>query len=75
VGGIPELVQPGKTGWLVPAGDEVALAQAMREALITPVTQLAAMGTAARRHIFDHHDAIKEAKKLKRLFEQSISQV
>jgi colanic acid/amylovoran biosynthesis glycosyltransferase len=71
VGGIPELVQPGKTGWLVPASDEVALAQAMHEALIAPVTQLAAMGAAGRRHILEHHDALKEAKKLKTLFEQS----
>ncbi len=71
VAGIPELVQPGKTGWLVPAGDEVALAQAMREALLMPVEQLTTMGEAGRRHILEHHDVLKEAKKLKNLLERS----
>ncbi len=69
VAGIPELVQPGKTGWLVPAGDEVALAAAMREALLAPIAELTAMGAAGRLHIIEQHDALKEAKKLKRLFE------
>ncbi len=70
VAGIPELVQPGKTGWLVPAGDEVALARAMQEALVAPVAQLAAMGAAGRRHILDQHDVLKEATKLKSLMER-----
>ena len=73
VAGIPELVEPGKTGWLVPAGDEVALAEAMREALTAPVEQLAAMGIAGRRHVLDQHDVHKEAKKLKSLLERSIA--
>jgi len=72
VGGIPELVQPGKTGWLVPAGDEVALAKAMREAIGAPVEQLSAMGLAGRRHIVENHDAFKEAKKLKSLMQQAL---
>ena len=70
VAGIPELVQPAKSGWLVPAGDEVSLAEAMREALIMPVAQLTALGLAGRRHVMDHHSALEEAKKLKCLFEQ-----
>ncbi len=69
VAGIPELVQAGKTGWLVPASDEVAQAEAMREALTAPVAQLAAMGAAGRQHILDQHDALKEAKKLKCLWQ------
>jgi glycosyltransferase involved in cell wall biosynthesis len=73
VAGIPELVQPGKTGWLVPAGDEVALAEAMREALEAPVEQLAAMGDLGRLHIRECHDTFKEAVKLKHLFEERLS--
>jgi glycosyltransferase involved in cell wall biosynthesis len=69
IAGIPELVRPGSTGWLVPSGDEVALADAMREALAAPVRQLADMGAAARAHIIAQHDARKEAKRLKELFE------
>jgi colanic acid/amylovoran biosynthesis glycosyltransferase len=71
IGGIPELVQPGKTGWLVPGGDEIALAQAMREALTAPIAQLTQMGAAGRCHILEHHDALKEAEKLKNLLERS----
>jgi glycosyltransferase involved in cell wall biosynthesis len=72
VAGIPEIVQPGKTGWLVPAGDDVALAQAMDEALVAPPAQLAAMGAAGRLHIVDQHDVLREAEKLKSLMERAI---
>jgi glycosyltransferase involved in cell wall biosynthesis len=71
VAGIPELVQPGRTGWLVPAGDEIALAYAMREALEAPVAQLTAMGAAGRLQVIEHHDTMKEALKLKALFEST----
>jgi glycosyltransferase involved in cell wall biosynthesis len=72
VGGIPELVANGKTGWLVPAGDELALAQAMQEALSASVSQLQEMGAAGRRHVREQHDVHKEALKLKGLFERSV---
>jgi glycosyltransferase involved in cell wall biosynthesis len=69
VAGIPELVEPGKSGWLVPAGDEAALANAMREALAAPPARLNAMGAAGRAHVLEQHDAFKEAGKLKVLIE------
>ncbi len=69
VGGIAELVQPGVTGWLVPASDEVALAEAMREALAMSIERLSDMGKTARAHVLEHHDVVKEAKKLIGLFE------
>jgi colanic acid/amylovoran biosynthesis glycosyltransferase len=68
IAGIPELVQSGKTGWLVPSSDEAALAQAMHEALVATVDQLTGMGAAGRVHVSEHHDAFKEAKKLRELF-------
>jgi glycosyltransferase involved in cell wall biosynthesis len=70
VGGIPELVESGKTGWLVPPGDEIALYEAMRAALETPADQLAAMGAVGRLRVLERHDSIKEAGKLKQLFER-----
>jgi len=73
IAGIPELVQPGQTGWLVPASDEIALAEAMREALVAPIDQLATMGAAARARVMERHDALKEATKLKELFEGNSS--
>ena len=73
IAGIPELVQPGQTGWLVPASDEKALAEAMRDNLATSAEELARMGSAAKNHIVDRHDSHKEATKLKRLFTRSKS--
>ena len=70
IAGIPELVRPGENGWLVPAGDEVALAQALREVLAAPVDQLMAMGAAGRTRIIERHDVIKEAGNLKDLFDR-----
>lgn len=75
VAGIPELVQLGSTGWLVPAGDVDALADAMNEVLAAPVEKLATMGARGRVHVVEHHDALKEAAKLKRLFEDHVSTV
>lgn len=37
VGGVPEIIRPGETGWLVPADDAGALADAILEALTNPV--------------------------------------
>lgn len=57
IAGIPELVEEGKTGWLVPAGDSQGLARAMAVALDKPVERLNEMGQAgikrarARHHI------------------------
>lgn len=73
IAGIPELIRPGHTGWLVPASDEIALAEAMREALAASVDELARMGAAGRRHVAEYHDSRKEATKLKTLFERSIA--
>lgn len=36
VGGIPDMVHPGRTGWLVPSGSPAVLAAAMRECLDHP---------------------------------------
>ena len=48
VGGIPEVVEDGISGFLVPPGDAVGLARAV-EALIADPPRRAAMGAAARR--------------------------
>jgi colanic acid/amylovoran biosynthesis glycosyltransferase len=69
IAGIPELVCPGNTGWLVPAGDEVALSNALREVLDSPVSRIEMMGAAGRLQVMEHHDVHNEAAKLKTLFE------
>jgi len=70
VAGIPELVEPGVSGWLVPSGDATALANAMRQAIHTPVEQLAEMGKTGRDRVCQNHDAAIEAKTLIDLFEK-----
>jgi colanic acid/amylovoran biosynthesis glycosyltransferase len=68
VAGIPELVDPGEHGWLVPAGDAGALAAAMLACLDAPPETIARMGEAARSKVLEHHDVDKEAGKLIDLF-------
>ncbi len=75
IAGIPELVQPGVDGWLVPAGSVAALADALRSALQTPVERLTEMGLAGRRQVLEMHDARCEAKKLVQLFRQAIGEI
>mgnify|MGYP002777102956 CR=1 FL=1 len=70
IAGIPELVQPGKSGWLVPAGSATDLAEAMRQILQTPPTELAQMGKAGASLVAQNHNAMVEARTLIRLFQQ-----
>ena len=67
VAGIPELVVPDRTGWLVPAGNIEALAGAMRQAAGADAGRLAAMGLAARDRVRDRHHIDREAGRLARL--------
>lgn len=64
VAGIPELVLPGQTGWLVPAGDDARLADAITEMAETPIDTLRAMGQAGRTRALERHDIRREADKL-----------
>lgn len=50
VAGIPEVVQDGKTGWLVPSGSVVGLSQALSEVFSDP-PRAAAIARAAREFV------------------------
>ena len=67
VGGIAELVIPGETGWLVPAGSVPALADAMRAALTLPSSDLDAMGRRGAQRVKAEHDAVVEAHRIAEL--------
>jgi glycosyltransferase involved in cell wall biosynthesis len=69
VAGIPELVEQGKHGWLVPAGDVEGLAEAMTECLGAAPEAITRMGENARQRVLQRHDADKEAAKLAALIE------
>lgn len=70
VAGIPELVRPGETGWLVPAGDADALAAALIDVLVTPTARLTEIGRAGRAAVASRHDATVEAARLARLINE-----
>jgi glycosyltransferase involved in cell wall biosynthesis len=64
VAGVPELVNPGENGWLVPPGDATALAAAMEEVLRADPAKLTEMGRAGAKRVRENHDAATEAAKL-----------
>jgi glycosyltransferase involved in cell wall biosynthesis len=47
VGGIPELIEDGRTGWLVPPGNSKAFAGRLRELILSPQQRLS-MGNVGR---------------------------
>jgi colanic acid/amylovoran biosynthesis glycosyltransferase len=69
VAGIPELVEPGVNGWLVPAGSVEALANAMTDCLEAPPCKLIPMGLKGREAVSGRHDIASEARKLSLLFD------
>jgi glycosyltransferase involved in cell wall biosynthesis len=70
VAGIAELVRPGRDGWLVPAGDVQALADAIEECLDTPASVLARMGDDAHERVVARHSIAVGAGKLAALFRE-----
>jgi colanic acid/amylovoran biosynthesis glycosyltransferase len=68
IAGVPELIENGITGWLVPAGNVDSTATAILRILSTPVAELSRMGRAGAERVRERHDARKEAARLKDLF-------
>ncbi len=68
VAGIPELVEPGVSGWLVPPGSVEALRGAIRALMETDEATLLRMGRAGARRVACQHNATLEAQKLAALF-------
>jgi colanic acid/amylovoran biosynthesis glycosyltransferase len=64
IAGIPELVHNGVNGWLIPAGDVQALAEAMREVLEHDDRALADIGLRAHERAVARHSIDTEARKL-----------
>ena len=75
VAGIAELVRPGVDGWLVPAGDVHALADAIEECLETPAPMLARMGDDAHDRVVARHSIAFGAAKLAELFREGAQRV
>lgn len=71
IAGIPELVVPGQTGWLVAPGDAAPLARAMIEMAGTGAAQRAAMGQAGRARVVARHDVNESARRLTALIAET----
>ncbi|MGL5508163.1 MAG: glycosyltransferase, partial [Microcoleaceae cyanobacterium] len=70
IAGIPELVVPGESGWLVPAGDVASLTVAIQDVLNSPVEKLAKMGMRGRNKVSEQHNLTTEVSQLMKLFQQ-----
>lgn len=68
VAGIPELLRPGKDGWLFPAGSVKDLQQAMEDCLSRSHAELERLGENARARVLSRHSIDTEAAKLAELF-------
>lgn len=73
VAGIPELVEPGRSGWLVPAGSVDALVDALRAALSAAPAQLDLLGRQGAARVSELHDSVNESRKLSALFRSVVA--
>lgn len=73
IGGIPELIEDGRTGWLVPEGDAEALAAQLVELAADPEAVRVA-GEAAREHVRRHFTIEAHASRMVSLWEESIEE-
>ncbi|MCL4675449.1 MAG: glycosyltransferase, partial [Pararhodobacter sp.] len=64
IAGVPELMQDGMTGWLVPAGDVPSLVEAITALATAPEDKLRRMGTTGRARVLMRHNVDTEAGKL-----------
>jgi glycosyltransferase involved in cell wall biosynthesis len=74
VGGVPELVDPGVTGWLVPPGDAPALAAALGQALADPEARQA-MGRTARQRAINDFSLEAMARRYESVLDRLLGQV
>ncbi len=72
-GGIPEAIEHGVSGWLVPEGDHAALGQAMVELAADPA-RLDAMGAAAAKSVAENFDLPTQVRKLEGYYQEAIEE-
>lgn len=74
VGGVLELVEPGKSGFVVPPRDPGALSEAMQRLMKLPREQLKLMGQHGRQHIAANYGMSSMAQRWIGLFEELLKQ-
>jgi len=68
VGGVPELVEDGNTGFLIPTGDAGALAKAVIKLLLEPELR-ESFGNAGKERVLKHFTIQRYVSELKKLYE------
>lgn len=71
IGGLKELIQPEKTGWLVPQRDVAALSRAINTLREQPALA-ASIGQAARRYVEAHHSSQAAAQRFLEVYQSAI---
>ena len=69
-GGAAEAVRPGVTGWLAPAGDAAALAEALQSALSLSTERRAELARAAQEHVRSRYSLAQSNRRLLQLYER-----
>jgi glycosyltransferase involved in cell wall biosynthesis len=72
-GGIPEVVEEGRTGWLVPPNDPSALAERLR-ALLLDSSQRRAMGLAGRARVREHFSVDRMVREIAQIYDEMIEE-
>lgn len=70
IAGVPELIENGVNGWIVPAGNVEATADAILRVLRTSPADLSKMGQAGCERVRERHNAATESERMKTLFER-----
>lgn len=72
-GAVPEIVQAGQTGLLVPPGDAMAMASAIERLLSYPA-QAVALGRAGREHVRQHFSAAQTVRGVEAVYADILGQ-
>jgi glycosyltransferase involved in cell wall biosynthesis len=72
VGGLPELIEDGRTGYLVPRSDVAALARCLRLLILDPERRRA-MGAAGRERVRDHFSAARMVAEIAAIYDSLVA--
>ncbi len=73
LGGTPEMIAEHETGLLVPAQDDAALADAIRDLAGRPAAERNAMGERGRQRVVEHFSLTRMAERTETLYRQIIA--
>ncbi len=73
VGGVPELITHGTTGWLMPPADAAAIARRIDELLRDPA-EAERVARAAQRFVQEHFSPLRMAAEVGRIYDRLIAQ-